>query len=96
MPITRTSPKLLTKLRALGMLEGGTEGRAKQGRSPSAGVAVLSADAEAMRAALDALTAMFSGYLGSDRELLDEGFEALVGILEEWRDAVPKAPTEAK
>lgn len=40
--------------------------------------------------ALDALSAMFCGYLDRDRALLDEGFENLVGVLEEWRDAVPK------
>lgn len=41
--------------------------------------------------AVDALSAMIAGFLGGDRELLDRGFEDLVGSCEEMRDAVPKA-----
>jgi len=83
----------LTKARAKLTLPGGTGGTEvkKSVEDASTPRDVPSADAESMRSALDALTTMYCGYLGSDRELLDEGFESLVGILEEWRDAVPKA-----
>lgn len=85
-----SSPVTVVGGRAGAVVE--TESPKETGDSPQAHVRnASSADAESMRNALDALTAMFSGYLGSDRKLLDEGFEDLVGILEEWRDAVPKA-----
>lgn len=93
MNITRATPRLLKRLQNAVTLEGGTEGRAN---SQSSAISASSADepslAEEMDTALGALSDMFSGYVAKDRALLDKGFEDLVGVIEEWRDAVPKAP----
>lgn len=83
----------LTRADVLATVEGGTEGSAKDAKHPpsvSSAVATPS-QARMLATALDALSAMFSGYVSLDRELLDTGFEDLVGVVEEWRDAVPKA-----
>lgn len=87
------APKLLTRRRPEGTLAGGRGGAS---RSPegTAATSAKSVDAQSIRDAVDALTAMYSGFLGSDRALLDSGFETLVEILEEWRDAVPKISQE--
>jgi len=88
-PLMARKKKTLTAQIREATLEGRAEGVSeKDGRSPAAAPSV---DASGMRDALDALSAMYSGYLGSDRALLDEGFENLVGIIEVWRDSVPKA-----
>lgn len=81
----------LKRFKRLATLAGGQEGSEKGRSLPfafSAGSA--SSEAASLGVALDALSAMFCGLVGRDRGLLDSGFEDLVGVLEEWRDAVPK------
>lgn len=78
-------------------LTGGTEGKTQNAKHPlassaAASQAVSSAHTELIRTAHSALSAMVAGFLGQDRELLDSGFEDLVGCIEEMRDAVPKVP----
>jgi len=91
-PMRLKKAKLLQSAVASATLEGGTEGSANMVPSTnSVSFAASQSQAEEMGTALDALSAMFCGYVGSDRGLLDSGFEDLVGIVEEWRDAVPKA-----
>jgi len=70
--------------------QGGTEHQASSSLTSASGADGQSAT-RMLATALDALSAMFCGYLDKDRALLDEGFEDLVGIIEEWRDEVPKA-----
>lgn len=88
--ISRSANPSLTPAPESDTLAGG-----RGGHSPSpegtADTSVTDVAAQSMKDALAALTVMFCGYLDLDRELLDHGFEDLVGILEEWRDAVPKA-----
>lgn len=87
----RKMQQLLTGSPTSVTVEGGTEGSGNnQSSAISASVVATKSQAEEMGTALDALSAMFCGYVGQDRELLDTGFEDLVGILEEWRDEVPK------
>lgn len=70
---------------------GGTEGSGYTPKEyPPASSAQELPGATAMATALDALAAMYHGYVGKDRELLDSGFETLVEVLEEWRDEIPK------
>lgn len=81
------------------LTSGGTEGTLTGGKAgqdnakhPHVSIVETSpSQAESLGTALDALSAMFCGYVGNDRALLDSGFEDLVSIIEEWRDAVPKA-----
>jgi len=83
----------LTRKPNLGTVEGGTEG-SEQGSTepPRVSSADLTSDlASEFSIALDALVDMFEGYIRKDRALLDTGFENLVTVIEEWRDAVPKA-----
>jgi len=88
---TKAIQSLLTGTPTSVTVEGGTEGSDEsQSSAISASGAVSSLQAHTMGTALDALSAMFAGYVGNDRKLLDDGFEDLVGILEEWRDAIPK------
>lgn len=90
-PFKLKKTKVLREALGIDTLAGGTEGSDESHSSTnSASVAPSQSQAEAMGTALDALSAMFCGYVGQDRKLLDSGFEDLVGILEEWRDAVPK------
>ena len=82
----------LTRRAAPATVEGGTEGSEDAAKpQTAASSAATPSQARMLATALDALSAMFSGYVSQDRELLDSGFEDLVGIVEEWRDAVPKA-----
>lgn len=75
------------------ILEGGKAGSIQDAKhpSPASSATPTSSDADMLGIALDALAAMFHGYISRDRALLDEGFEDLVGVLEEWRDEIPKA-----
>jgi len=83
--------QLLTESPTSDTVEGGTEGSVdNQSSAISASSAPSKSQAEAMGIALDALSGMFSGYVGRDRELLDGAFEDLIGVLEEWRDEIPK------
>jgi len=91
-PFQLRKTNALKKALGLDTLEGGTEGSVEH--QNAAVSSATTSQAESMGTALDALSAMFCGYVGQDRKLLDDGFEDLVGILEEWRDAVPKAPKE--
>lgn len=93
-PFKLKKTKALQKALGIDTLTGGTEGSAENQTSAVSSVEPTPSAAASMGTALDALSAMFCGYVGQDRELLDSGFEDLVGILEEWRDAVPKAPSE--
>jgi len=91
------NPPPLTSDKPTGTLAGGTAGskqKAKPSTQSASSVAKasdsVSAQAELVRTAHHALSAMVAGFLDKDRELLDSGFEDLVGCLEEMRDAVPK------
>lgn len=92
-----TPPKLLIRDPATGTMTGGKAGPCQdcpEGTPLASAVksdVAATADAITLKAALDALSLMFSGYLGSDRRALDQGYEDLVTCVEEWRDAVPKA-----
>lgn len=75
-------------------LTGGTVGSQEHSKSvlPSVSVAAdRSSDVVTLGMALDAVTGMFAAVLLRDRRELDAQFENLVGCVEEWRDAVPKA-----
>lgn len=87
-----TRKKLLTRLGSPVTLEGGTEGSDQDAKHhPLVSSVEASSETDMARAAHDALSAMVAGFIGRDRRLLDEGFEALVECIEEMRDAVPKA-----
>jgi len=79
-------------------LTGGTEGHTDDAKHPPSsassaapeGFLMTRKQASLSRAAHHALSAMIAGYIDNDRRLLDDGFEDLVGLCEEMRDAVPK------
>jgi len=96
--MTKSNPFHLKTARKASTLMGGTEGSTQDakhhphsasGAEPapsktSASEASLSSDAH------HALSAMIAGFISRDRTLLDQGFETLVELIEEMRDAVPK------
>jgi len=92
-PYELKKQKRLQSAMAAATLAGGTEGSVNETpvEPPASSVEPIPSIAEEMDMALAALSDMFSGYLQNDRKMLDTGFENLVGIIEEWRDAVPKA-----
>lgn len=93
-PFLQSQKKALQKVLGADTLVGGTVGsqeRSKSVLNSASSARPSSTQVESFSTALDALSAMFCGLIGDDRELLDAGFEALVGEVEEWRDAVPKA-----
>jgi len=83
----------LTRALGLDTLTGGTEGQgqgAERLRSAFSAEQLREAGAT-LAISLDALLGMWEAYVAGNRETLDTEFENLVGCIEEWRDAVPKA-----
>lgn len=93
--MTKSNPFLLKATGKADTLMGGTAGSIQDAKHqpPASSAAASSTATETAQISSDAhhaLSAMVAGFITGDRELLDEGFETLVEVIEVMRDAVPK------
>lgn len=86
--------KALTDAIAAGTLAGGTVGSQERSKSvlhSASSVAEPQHGAATLGMALDALWDMYAAVIVQDRKELDSAYETLITVVEDFRDAVPKA-----
>jgi len=93
-PFLKGRQKKLTKALGLDTLAGGTAGSQERSQSvlqSASSVAEPRNGTVTLGMCLDALWDIYAAVVTQDRKELDSAYETLVTLLEEFRDAVPKA-----